>query len=70
MGDFTKPQAVKLLALSVLALIVAIAIFVVATAFVIAKGNSNGVSAAYGISVPMMVLSGIFAYSLLKEVTL
>lgn len=70
MGDFTKPQAVKLLALSVLALIVAVAIFVVATAFVITNGNSKGVSAAYGISVPMLVLSGIFAYSLLKEVTL
>ena len=70
MGDFTKQQAVKLLALSVLALIVAIAIFVVATAFVIAYGNSKGVSAAYGIRVPMLVLSGIFAYSLLKEVTL
>ena len=70
MGDFTKQQAVKLLALSVLALIVAIAIFVVATAFVIAYGNSKGVSAAYGISVPTLVLSGIFAYSLLKEVTL
>ena len=70
MGDFTKPHAVKLLALSVLALIVSVAIFVVATAFVIANGNSKGVSAAYGISVPMLVLSGIFAYSLLKEVTL
>ena len=70
MGDFTKQQAIKLLALSVLALIVAVAIFVVATAFVIANGNSKGVSAADGISVPMLVLSGIFAYSLLKEVTL
>ena len=70
MGDFTKQQAVKLLALSVLALIVAVAIFVVATAFVIANGISKGVSAAYGISVPMLVLSGLFAYSLLKEVTL
>ena len=70
MGDFTKQQAVKLLALSVLALIVAVAIFVVATAFVIANDNSKGVSAAYGISVPMLVLSGIFAYALLKEVTL
>lgn len=70
MGDFTKQQVVRLLALSVLALIVAIAIFVVATAFVIAYGNSKGVSAAYGISVPMLVLSGIFAHALLKEVTL
>ena len=70
MGDFTKQQLVKLLAISVLALIVAIAIFVVATAFVIADGNSKGVSAAYGISVPLMVLSGLFAYSFLKEVTL
>ena len=70
MGDFTKQQAVKLLALSVLALIVAIAIFVVATAFVIADGNSKGVSAAYGVSVPLMVLSGLFSYALLKEVTL
>ena len=70
MENFTKPQAVKLLALSVLALIVSIAIFMVATAFVITNGNSKGVSAAYGISVPMMVLSGLFAYSLLKEVTL
>ena len=70
MENFTKPQAVKLLALSVLALIVSIAIFVVATAFVITNGNSKGVSAAYGISVPMMVLSGLFSYSLLKEVTL
>ena len=70
MENFTKPQAVKLLALSVLALIVSIAIFVVATAFVITNGNSKGVSAAYGISVPMMVLSGLFAYSLLKEVIL
>ena len=70
MENFTKPQAVKLLALSVLALIVSIAIFVVATAFVITNGNSKGVSAAYGISVPMMVLSGLFSYSLLKEVIL
>lgn len=70
MGDFTKPQVVRMLALSVLALIVAIAIFVVATAFVIANGNSKGVSAAYGVSVPMLVLSGIFSYVLLKEVTL
>lgn len=70
MGDFTKQQLVKLLAISVLALIVAIAIFVVATAFVIAYGNSKGVSAAYGISVPMLVLSGLFSYALLKEVTL
>ena len=70
MGDFTKPQVVRLLALSVLALIVAVAIFVVATAFVIANGNSKGVSAAYGVSVPMIVLSGLFSYALLKEVTL
>lgn len=70
MGDFTKQQAVRLLALSVLALIVSIAIFVVATAFVIADGNSKGVSAAYGISVPMIVLSVLFSYALLKEVTL
>ena len=70
MGDFTKQQTVKLLALSVLALIVSIAIFVVATAFVIANGNSKGVSAAYGVSVPMLVLSGLFSYALLKEVTL
>lgn len=70
MENFTKPQAVKLLALSVLALIVSIAIFVVATAFVITNGNSKGVSAAYGVSVPMLVLSGLFAYSLLKEVIL
>ena len=70
MGDFTKQQLVKLLALSVLALIVAIAIFVVATAFVIADGNSKGVSAAYGVSVPMLVLSGLFSYAFLKEVTL
>ena len=70
MGDFTKPQVVRLLALRVLALIVSIAIFVVATAFVITNGNSKGVSAAYGVSVPMLVLSGLFAYSLLKEVTL
>ena len=70
MGDFTKPQVVRLLALSVLALIVSIAIFVVATAFVIVNGNSKGVSAAYGISVPMLVLSGLFSYALLKEVTL
>ena len=61
MGDFTKQQAVKLLALSVLALIVAVAIFVVATAFVIANRNSKGVSAAYGISMPMLGLSGLFA---------
>lgn len=70
MGDFTKQQAVKLLAISVLALIVAIAIFAVATGFVIANGNSKGVSAAYAISIPMLVLSGLFAYALLKEVTL
>ena len=70
MGDFTNPQVVRMLALSVLALIVSIAIFVVATAFVITNGNSKGVSAAYGVSVPMLVLSGIFAYALLKEVTL
>ena len=70
MGNFTKQQVVKLLALSVLALIVSIAIFVVATAFVIANGNSKGVSAAYGVSVPMLVLSGLFSYALLKEVTL
>ena len=70
MENFTKQQAVKLLALSVLALIVSIAIFVVATAFVITNGNNKGVSAAYGVSVPMLVLSGLFAYSLLKEVIL
>lgn len=70
MGDFTKQQVVKLLALSVLALIVSIAIFVVATAFVITNGNRKGVSAAYGVSVPMLVLSGLFSYALLKEVTL
>lgn len=70
MGDFTKQQAVKLLAISVLVLIVAIAIFAVATGFVIANGNSKGISAAYGISVPMLVISGLFAYALLKEVTL
>nr|DAQ10498.1 MAG TPA: hypothetical protein [Caudoviricetes sp.] len=70
MGDFTKQQVVKLLAISILALIVAIAIFVVATGFVIANGNSKGVSAAYAISVPMLVLSGLFSYALLKEVTL
>ena len=70
MGDFTKQQAVKLLALSVLALIVAVAIFVVATAFVIANGNSKGVSAAYGISMPMLVLSGHFANTLIKEDTM
>lgn len=70
MENFTKQQAVKLLAFSVLALIVSIAIFVVATAFIITNGNSKGVSAAYGVSVPMLVLSGLFAYSLLKEVIL
>ena len=70
MGDFTKQQAVKLLAISVLALIVAIAIFAVATGFVIANGYNKTIGIAYGISVPMLVLSGLFAYALLKEVTL
>ena len=68
MRDFTKQQAAKLLAFNLLMLIVAIATFIVATAFVIAYGNSKAVSAAYGISVPMLVLNGIFAYTFFMEV--
>lgn len=68
MRNFTKQQAIKLLAFNLLMLIVAVAIFAVATGFLIANGNSKGVSAAYGVSIPMIILNGFFAYALLKEI--